>query len=48
MMRALNFVLVSSGFVAIFFGIAFISAMLTATVFQQLHSPRTPPLSLMN
>jgi hypothetical protein len=48
MRAALNILLVSSGFAVIFFGIALASALLTATVFSQLHSARTPPLSLTN
>lgn len=47
-MRALNFLLVSSGFVAIFFGLALVSALLTASVTSQLHAPRTPGLSIVN
>ena len=48
MRAALNILLVSSGFAAIFFGIALVSALLTATVFSQLHSAKGPPLSLVN
>ena len=47
-MRALNLLLITSGFAAIFFGIALVSALLTATVFSQLHSAKAPQLSIVN
>ena len=47
-MRALNLVLVSSGFAAIFFGIALVSALLTATVHSQLQTAKTLQLSISN
>lgn len=47
-MRALNLLLVSSGFAAIFFAVALISALLTATVHNQLHALKTPSVSIIN
>ena len=48
-MRALtNFLVVSSGFAAIFIGIALVSAVLTATVTSQLRSPKVLDLSITN
>jgi hypothetical protein len=47
-MRALNFILVSSGFAAIFFGIALLSALLTGAVHSQLSSPKAMPMSIVN
>ena len=48
MRAALNFMLVSSGFAAIFFGIAVVSALLTATVHSQLYAPKVSPIGVMN
>ena len=48
MRAAINFLLVSSGFVAIFFGIAVVSALLTATVHSQLYAPKVSPIGVMN
>jgi hypothetical protein len=47
-MRALNVLLVSSGFAALFFGIALVSALLTATIHSQLHSAKTPQITISN
>lgn len=48
MRAAINFLLVSSGFAAIFFGIAVVSALLTATVHSQLYTPKVTPIGVMN
>ncbi len=48
MRAAINFLLVSSGFAAIFFGIAVVSALLTATVHSQLYAPRVTPIGIIN
>lgn len=48
MRAALNILLVSSGFAAIFLGIAVVSALLTATVHSQLYRPKVQPVSVMN
>jgi hypothetical protein len=48
-MRALkNFLLVSSGFVAIFVGIALASALVTATIAGQMRSAKVPQMSVIN
>jgi hypothetical protein len=47
MRAALNVLLVSSGFAAIFFGIAVVSALLTATVHSQLYTPKVSPIGVI-
>ena len=48
MRAAINVLLVSSGFAAIFFGIAVVSALLTATVHSQLYAPKITPIGIIN
>jgi hypothetical protein len=48
MRAALNLLLVSSGFAAIFLGIAAVSALLTATVHSQIYAPKVTPIVITN
>jgi hypothetical protein len=48
MRAALNLLLVSSGFAAIFLGIAAVSELLTATVHSQIYSPKVSPIVIAN
>ena len=48
MRAALNLLLVSSGFAAIFLGIAAVSALLTATIHSQIYAPKVTPIVITN
>jgi hypothetical protein len=48
MRAALNVLLVSSGFAAIFLGIAAVSALLTGVIHSQIYSPKVSPIIIAN